>query len=128
MYVTVSGKANLQTSKGEKLILSKNEGIVQWLSSEPKPLTMNFMSEATREFVPFNYKEITLKLKKRVFIIILKMIDIATFLLQIKALLAIVSLTSRQIYNLFTQNPKEHHEILSRVLTPKRIKEMQGRH
>ena len=79
MYITVSGKGNLQTSKGEKLILSRKEVIVQWLSSEPKPLTMDFLSEETKEFVPFNYKEITLKLKKRVFIIILKMIDIATF-------------------------------------------------
>lgn len=59
MYINVSEKGNLQTSKGEKFILSRKEVIVQWSTM------VNFMREGAREFAPLNYKKIRLtKVKK----------------------------------------------------------------
>ena len=50
---------------GHGLILDKRELIAQRLSAEPKGKSMKYAKQGPREFVPFEYSEITLENIKR---------------------------------------------------------------
>ena len=48
-------------SAAETIILQRKEIVVQLLSSEPKKTTMKYTKVGPREFVPFNFDEITIE-------------------------------------------------------------------
>ena len=55
------GKNSLNDLFGHGLFLHKSEVIAQGLSEEPKGNSMKYAKQGPREFVPFEYTEVTLK-------------------------------------------------------------------
>ena len=60
------GKSSSNGLFSHGLILHKSELIVQRLSVEPKANSMKYAKQGPREFVPFEYSEVTLENIKRV--------------------------------------------------------------
>ena len=61
------GKNSWNDLFGHSLILHKSELIAQRLSVEPKGNSMKYAKQGPREFVPFEYSEVTLENIKRAF-------------------------------------------------------------
>ena len=59
------GKNSSNDLFGHGLILDKSELIAQRLSAEPKGNSMKYAKQGPREFVPFEYSEVTLENIKR---------------------------------------------------------------